>query len=333
MYGQAFSDWPSARIDRLGPDRQIKQQQTRFAVEGDTMALKHWTALTGAALLVLCLGCGDAVAPVASLEIEPTEVTLGFPDFTKLTVRWEVLAPLGEAEGEPMVFVHLLDEPGSVIRTFNHPLRFDWQPGRKTEYEITLFQSSLAPPLAPGSYLLSVGLYDTSGRRWPLAVDGVEVDRNEYQLGEISVVDKTEGTPRFYFSPAWMAIEGGMDRQILARRWLIGEGTIRVSGIARPGSTLMVLNIPGPTSGSEELILEEGAEQPTLKVLSNCGETEISASGLGIHEIELPVAEDEEGRLPDDCEIVIRPNFHFLAIDTLGRRSVSLEVLAWSSSG
>lgn len=295
------------------------------------MAPKYWTGLAGAALLVLCLGCGGAAAPVASLGIEPTEITLGFSEFAKLSVRWEVKAPLGEVEGEPLVFVHLLDEPGSVLRTFNHPLRFDWQPGRKTEYEITLFQSSLAPPLTPGSYLLSVGLYDTSGRRWPLEVAGDEVDRYEYQAGKILVVDSPEETPRFTFSPSWMAIEGGMDRQILARRWLVGEGTIRVSGTAKAGTTLMVFDIPGPLSESEELMLEEGAEQPTLKVVNSCGETEISASGFGRHEIELPVGADAEGLIPDECEIVIRPNFHFLAIDTLGRRSVSLEVLAWSS--
>ncbi len=297
------------------------------------MVLKYWTGLAGAALIVLCLGCGDAAPPVASLGIEPTEITLGFPDFTKLSMRWEVKAPLGEVEGDPLVFVHLLDEPGSVIRTFDHPLRFDWQPGRTTEYEITLFQSALAPPLTPGSYLLSVGLYDTSGRRWPLEVAGEEVDRYEYQAGEVLVVDSAEETPRFTFSPSWMAIEGGMDGQILARRWLIGEGTIRVSGIAKAGTTLMVFNIPGPVSESEELMLEEGAEQPTLEVVNSCGETEISASGFGIHEIELPVSEDAEGRIPDECEILIRPNFHFLAIDTLGRRSVSLEVLAWARRG
>lgn len=295
------------------------------------MAIKTSTGLVAAALLAVLLGCDDAPPPVADLAIEPTESTLGFPDFTKLSMRWEVKAPLGETEGEPLVFVHLLDKPGSVIRTFNHPLRFEWQPGRRSEYEITLFQSALAPPLAPGSYLLSIGLYDTSGRRWPLDVAGEEVDRFEYHAGDISVVDETAETPRFFFSPSWMAIEGGMDRQILARRWLVGEGTIRVSEIKKPGTTLMVFNIPAPLSGSEELILDEGAEQPTLKVLSNCGETEISASGLGTHEIELPVTADADGRVPDECEIVIRPNFRFLAIDTLGRRSVSLEVLAWSS--
>jgi hypothetical protein len=317
-------------LDRIG---EVTRRQTGIAVEVDAMAPKYWTGLAGAALLVLCLGCGDAEPPVASLGIEPTEITLGFPDFIKLSVHWEVKAPLGEVEGEPLVFVHLLDEPGSVIRTFNHPLRFDWQPGRKAKYEITLFQSSLSPPLKPGSYLLSVGLYDTSGRRWPLEVSGEEVDLYEYLAGKITVVDKAEETPRFYFSPSWMAIEGGMDRQILARRWLVGEGTIRVSEITSAGTALMVFNIPGPLSESEELMLEEGAEQPTLKVVNSCGETEISASGFGIHEIELPVTEDAEGRVPDECEILIRPNFHFLAIDTLGRRSVSLEVLAWSSQG
>lgn len=295
------------------------------------MALKHSTGLAAAVLLSFCLGCGDAAAPVASLEIEPTDITIGFPNYTKLTVRWELKAALGEVEGEPLVFVHLLDQPGSVIRTFNHPVRFDWQPGRSAEYEITLYQSALAPPLASGNYLLSFGLYDSSGKRWPLEAAGDEVDRYEYQLGEVSVVDQLEEAPMFYFSPSWMAIEGGMDRQVLARRWLIGEGTIRMSEISKAGSVLMVFNIPQRASATEELVLQEGAEQPALELVNTCGGTEITASGFGSHVFELPITENSEGRVPGECEVVVRPNFHYLAIDTLGRRSVSLEVLSWSS--
>lgn len=297
--------------------------------EDSAMRLKCVLAVL---LLVAFGGCGGSESPVARLEVEPTEHNLEYPGFVKLRLRWKIEAPLEELEGEPLVMVHLLEEPGVVLRTFDHPVRFDWQPGRSLEYEIRLFQSSLAPPLSPGTYILSVGLYDKGGKRWPLEVTGKAVDRFEYQMGEVLVAEESDETPMFSFSQTWMPIEGGVDRQVLARRWLVGEGSIRVSEIPEAGTVWMVINLPSPQEGSEELILENGAKEPVVQVSNSCGESEVSIAGQGLHEIEFAMAPGPEGQLPEECEITIRPNFQVLALDTLARRSVSLEVLAWSPS-
>ena len=65
-------------------------------------------------------------------------------------------------------------------------------PGRPLSYERMLCPSTFNPPLKPGTYRLSVGLYDVSwGYRWPLETGGVtEVDRREYLMGTITVTEK-----------------------------------------------------------------------------------------------------------------------------------------------
>ncbi len=123
-----------------------------------------------------------------------------------------------------------------------------------------------------------------------------------------------------------------MDRQVLARRWLVGEGSIRVSQIPEAGKVWMMINLPNRQEGSEELILENGAKEPMVQVGNSCGESEVTLAGLGLHEIELAMAPGPEGQAPEECEITFRPNFQVLALDTMARRSISLEVLAWSPS-
>ncbi len=287
---------------------------------------------SGAVVLILMLllfGCQDSAPPVAELEIEPSRLELPYPGFLNLRLRWRIKSALAEVEGEPLVFVHLLDEPGSVMRTFDHRLKFDWEPGRSRAYEITLYQSGLAPPLSAGDYHLTVGLYDTSGRRWPLAVKGEEVDRYEYRVADVSVPSESDSVPMFYFSSGWLGLEGGTDRQVLGRRWLSGQGTIRVAEIPAPGSIWTLVRIPGLEPEAEELNLEEGAEQPAVLVGSSCGGPEISAIGFGTHEIVIPLGE-EGAEPPDECEVSVKPNFYVLKLDTLARRSVALDVLAWA---
>jgi hypothetical protein len=286
----------------------------------------------GVSLLILTLhawGCRDSAPPVAELEVEPTDIELAYPGFLNLRLSWQLKSELGEAEGEPLILVHLLDEPGSVIRTCDHELRFDWEPGRSQEYEIKVYQSALAPPLPAGEYHLSVGLYDLGGNRWPLAVQGEEVDRYEYSVAKVSVSGESENTPMFYFSPSWLGLEGGTDRQVLGRRWLTGEGTIRVAEIPTPGSLWMAVRIPALEPDVEELNLEEGAEQPAVLVASSCGGAEIGVSGFGTHEIEVSLGE-EGSEPPDECEVTIKPNFYLLKLDTLVRRSVALDLLSWA---
>ena len=179
----------------------------------------------------LCLGCA-APTPVGTLQLEPVQLDLAYPGFAELGFSWELTAPPQDVLGPLRVFVHLNDELGGQARTFDHELPFDMADQPSGEYSINLFQSALAPPLTAGTYHLTVGLYDGQGNRWPLAVDGEEVDDSEYQMAKLQVSDASEDFPMFYFSSGWLPVEGGTDRQILGRRWLSEAGTVTVSEMA-----------------------------------------------------------------------------------------------------
>lgn len=124
-----------------------------------------FSAAAVAAFTLGLAGCGEAPEPVAKLEVEPQQVALGYPAYESFRLRWEVRDQLAGLEGQPLVFIHLLDAGGNVVRTFDHPFKLDWRPGATGEYEVELYQSGLAPPLAEADYELSVGLYDVAGNR------------------------------------------------------------------------------------------------------------------------------------------------------------------------
>ena len=284
-----------------------------------------------ALVLVVALGsaCGTAEPPVGELEVRLPQTELPYPWAVPLGLTWRPTAPLSGIVGQPLVFVHLLEQPGDVVRTFDHPLPKGWQPGDTIEYELELYQSALGPALPPGDYLLSVGLYDTEGMRWSLIVGGEEVDRQEYLIGTITVPADSAGAPMFKFSNSWMPVEGGADVQVLARRWLGAEGDIVLEEVERPGRVWMVLNLPALQPGAQRLVLDEGADEPAVIVASSCGGVEASASGQGLHEFEVPVEAPEDGELPEECRISIRPNFRHVTLATLQETSVSLENLSW----
>lgn len=121
------------------------------------------TLLACSVWLVLLGGCSESKEPVGKLTVSPPNLTLGYPGFTPLELDFEMTAPL-DSQGTPIVFVHVIDEPGEVMRTFDHPLPGAWTTGGRLSYEIDLHQSALAPPLAPGDYDLTVGLYEGDRR-------------------------------------------------------------------------------------------------------------------------------------------------------------------------
>lgn len=276
--------------------------------------------------------CDKAQEPVGKVSARPTTIELPYPGFAQLELEWDMQAPLESLQGEPLVFVHLIDSAGSVERTFDHPLPFTWEPGSSRTYVIPLYQSALAPPLEAGDYQLSLGLYDTSGQRWALAESGEEIAGLEYQVANVGTKGDPADAPMLYFSPAWLPLEAGTDVQILGRRWLTGDGTIRVAEVPGSGTVWMSVKISEAEPGREELNLNEGESEPGLKVGGTCGGEEISVQGFGNHQIEVAVRADAEGQVPTECEIALQPNFQIVEVDTLTRRSVGLEVLSWSSN-
>ncbi|HEX6865368.1 MAG TPA: hypothetical protein VF414_21245, partial [Thermoanaerobaculia bacterium] len=139
-------------------------------------------------LLVLALGgvlgCGEDAPPVATLEVSPKSVRLPFPELHTIHLSWQPTAPLEGFTGSPTVFVHLLDDNGKVVRTFDHTFPERWREGSTVGYDLKLYQSSLAPALNPGRYRLTIGLAGKEKERWTLDGVGEPVARREYLAAE-----------------------------------------------------------------------------------------------------------------------------------------------------
>lgn len=280
-----------------------------------------------AALSLCALGCGEESSnPVASVQVQPAQVRLGHAEVQTVRLNWSPVLPLGEDAGQPMVFVHLLDAKNKVVRTFDHPFPQRWREGTPVSYDVKLHQSALAPPLAPGTYRLTLGLYGRDNRRWALQGLGEEIDRQEYAAAQVEVPAQDPG-PTFNFSNTWLPIEPGGDRQLLARRWLVGRGGIRMPDVGGPGAVYLVLQIPPAEGQGEKLVLKEGASIPSVLLRGTCGPVETSISGPGKHEIEIPIG----GPAPKgtSCRIILLPNYHLESPSVKDRRAVLLENVAW----
>ena len=82
-----------------------------------------------------------------------------------------------------MVFVHVLDGRRRIVGGFDHPLPHPWVPGTSQEYELPVCPSAAEPKIPPGTYPLTVGLYDDSwGYRWILLATDPDVSRREYAV-------------------------------------------------------------------------------------------------------------------------------------------------------
>jgi hypothetical protein len=281
-------------------------------------------------VLFLVAGCERSAPPVAEVSVQPTEVQLGFPGTAPLEFEWRVGETLEGLQGKPRVFVHLLEEDGEVVRTFDHPLPFEWRPGATETYVWNIEQSALVPALEEGSYRLTIGLYDMAGNRWPLDVDGEEVADVEYHAATLNATQDEAGFPRFYFSASWLPVEGGTDRQVLGRRWLAEDGVLRIGEITAPGTVRLLVGIPSDEAIAQELVMEGEASEPAVTIGSSCGDAQVTVTGNGSHWVEIPIEAGEDGAVPPECELSIDANYYLLSLESLERRTAALESVSWS---
>lgn len=319
----------------------------------------RWIATLAAGLAVFA-GCGGEEAePVARLVAEPMELTVAYGTYAGLSLAWTPVAELEGASGEARVFLHLLDEDGELARTFDHDLPGTWSVGGERSYRVPVYQSLLAPPLPPGRYSLTAGLYDGENHRWPLDFQGERVGRHEYRVAAVEVPARGAEPPAVQFSPTWSPTLAGADRQVVAFRWLAGEGAIRLSDVPEDGTLWMVLRIPGaqeagatrrllpvmeegeergegPAAGEDGEESEAGGEEggapppagePRVSVTASCSGFEAQVSGEGRHDLEVPVTAGGS-----DCAVTLSPNY--TVESRAGEdRTVLLEILAWRPAG
>lgn len=281
-----------------------------------------------ACLLAAAAGCRSQAPPVAELAVSPASLELAYSEFADVELIFKPSVAREDLGVAPTVFVHLLDGPGNVLRTFDHPLPAAWKPGETLRYPLRLLQSALGEPLPEGNYTLSLGVYDADDRRrFALATRGEEIDRQEYAVAAVRVPAPTGSLPRFEFSSAWLPAQAGADQQLVASRWLGEvEGALRVTGLA-PGSRLhLVLRVPGGTDPGMHYERLPDAQGPVLQMRSNCSPEELVLTGVGPHGVELEVpASGGDGT----CDLRLAANFLLAGERAAVRYSVRLEALAW----
>lgn len=277
--------------------------------------------------LAACRGAGE---PVAELAVAPAEIGLQLGSFVELALRITPLADLPPGV-VPQVFLHLIDEPGSVLRTFDHPLPGEFRRGREIAYRVRIHQSAIAEPLAPGLYTLTAGLHDGAGGRFRLRSASPEIARLEYAVATVRVPEPSPSVPGVRFSPEWLPVEPGQDRQIVARRPLAGAGpgTLQIGPLQGPGEILLRVGLPVPGNGRLERLAAETT--PKIRLHSSCGDFsaelsgEAGADGSGV-ELLIPVPVTAG---PAECDLRIEPNFVVRSGDEAEPRSITIEILAW----
>lgn len=273
---------------------------------------------------------GDDAEPVGSLTVTPARMELPYGTFRSLDLAWSPAAELEGLEGAPRVFLHLLDDDGELVRTFDQDLPGAWRTGGESTHTARIYQSFLAPPLPPGEYTLTAGLYDAAGNRWPLGGVGEPVGEREYRVATVEVPTEGEPLPTTTFSPSWSPTQAGADRQVVAFRSLAGPGAITLSELPGPGTLWLDVRVPADQAGGfTRRVLEPaggGDGMPRVAVTADCTGFESRLSGEGSHRVDVPVTAAGDG---EGCEIALQPNF-VMESPAGERRSVNLEVLAWS---
>ncbi len=267
---------------------------------------------------------------MAELAVEPETIELQLGSFAELSL---VVHPLVDLQPGvvPQVFLHLVDEPGSVLLTFDHALPGEFRSGREIAYKVRIYQSALAEPLAPGLYTLTAGLHDGAGGRFRLRSSSPEISRLEYAVAKVRVPEPSKSLPGVRFSASWLPVEPGRDRQILARRPLAGAGpgTFQFGPLQGPGEILLRVGLPLPGSWRLELLSQEAT--PKIRLHSSCGDFQAELSGEGGSdgrgaEILIPVPATAS---PVDCDIELKPNFVVRTSEQADARSINIEILAW----
>ena len=258
-----------------------------------------------------------------SSQWRPPRSGLQLGSFAELSLRITPLADLAPGV-VPQVFLHLVDEPGSVLRTFDHTLPGEFRHGREIAYRVRIHQSAIAEPLAAGRLHADGGLYDGAGGRFRLRSASPEVARLEYAVGHRARARAVAGDARRALLPELAAGRAGQDRQIVARRPLAGAGpgTLQIGPLQGPGEILLRVGLPAAGSGRLESLAADTT--PKIRLHSSCGDFsaelsgEAGADGSGV-ELLIPVPATAG---PAECDLRIEPNF-WCAAATRPRRGRS----------
>ena len=267
-------------------------------------------------LAASAVACSRDRPPVAVLRVEPSSIRLPYGEYAPVRFRWVPLRPLENKRGRIRVFVHLIDRPNHVLRTFDYEPPDVWVPGVERIDDLRIFQSILGAPLPPGLFTVTAGIYDIDyGYRWRLVAEGQAVSRREYDVARVRVPARRSGAT-IEFSGDWSEVEKGADSQILGRRRLRGSATIHAA-FPTPGTLWVVAGIPRAWS-----VTAPAAASFSAGPLRVTGVPSLSVEALG------------EGRVsidaPGSCLPGISPQLGFELRGARSETPPSVDIAAWA---
>ncbi len=279
------------------------------------------------AVAVPAVSCAPRLEPpVAGLRSDLAKVSLAYASSSRIPIGWKALRPLEPPGAVPFLFVHLLDQSGQLVRTFDRQIQDIWQvgllPKDSTEIDdlVEIWQSALAEPLPVGSYRLILGIYDAaSGQRWRLETSANAIVEGAYEIAAIQVESAEKKTPDLVFGGDWLAPDEGQLHNP-GRRWMGESGSIRLFGTAGWSGVVLNLSIADLSADRHLPVFEGAASEPRLVIRNGCDrDSETLVEGYGVHSVSLRI---EPGA---DCAITFEPNFTMLALGDFTRRSIGLE--------
>jgi len=273
-------------------------------------------------------GCGTPrQPPIAELRSStPPSLLLPWPTFEELELSIRPLRGL-QSSSAVIVFAHLIDGNGLIVRTFDHPVPAEWSVEAELRDRFPVFQSALAPPLPAGDYELVVGLYEVGGEKLPVKSALRSVRRNQYLLAQVSIPETVVDASLIAFEGAWSEPEQGRDRQLVAAIDAIAgsDGRLHLSGDAAGKDLLLALALPGPTvPGSQvELLGEDNLPEVAIDRICTGSRRLVSGPGLHIEILPAPVA---PGAF--DCSIGFSSNFSVRPWNSTRARTFRLGAVA-----
>lgn len=272
-------------------------------------------------VLAVCaaLACSEPEQPVAALRASPPRVSLPFSQSASIELIWTPLAPRSALGDRPLVFVHLVDQEESLLRTFDHPLDIeDWSVGVATSHPLELTHSYLAPHFEAGEYRLTAGLYDPEGIRFALRGDGEGEGLAGYEHVVATVlIPDSRPTSNIAFLGDWRPLENAGDLQRVRHRWMGADSRLEIAPIREPQRLGLELQIPIEIESS----VPNSSAAPGVQVSNSCGQGQ--QVGPGRHRIDLEL---EPGPDETDCVVELAPSVVWKD-DRGTTRSVSLQGL------
>ncbi len=276
------------------------------------------------ALGLLAAGCSRGGAPLASLKLSTTEIQLPYGALVVVAMRMECLREL--PAGPMVLFTHLLDAEGKIVRTFDRPFSVARVQGCVVTTPLTLWQSALSAPLPAGRYRLRVGLSSARRGRIPLAVEGVVGHRRGYEVAQVVVPELSEPWPRLVLDGTWKAPASAEDRQLPGQRWLESDGDIVVKGIRHEQTLRLSVRLLEAEENGLKLVLQEGETQPAFTLEANCDAGRGRFVGAVDHDLRVRLTPSGE---TNECRLHLAPNFTLIDPRTLERTTLGLERATW----